>query len=75
VANKIDNYLAARNILLGENQNPYLLAGHKQNKLSNNRVRFVFHQAVKNICLVSSEIKSKNICDLRKKYAINPIEI
>ncbi len=49
VANQIDNYLAARNILLGENQNPYLLAGHKQNKLGDNRVRFVFHQAVKDI--------------------------
>jgi len=49
VANQIDNYLAARNILLGENQNPYLLAGHKQNKLGDNRVRFVFHQAVRDI--------------------------
>jgi len=51
VAVEIENYLAVRNTLLYEDQNPYLLTGNKQNKLSDNRVRFVFHQVVKKIGL------------------------
>ena len=51
VAIEIENYLAVRNTLLYEDQNPYLLAGIKQNKLNENRVRFTFNKAVKDVGL------------------------
>lgn len=51
VAADIENYLAVRHTLRAEDQNPYLLAGFKQGRLSDNRVRFVFHQAVNDIGL------------------------
>jgi len=51
VAIEIENYLAVRNTLLYEDQNPYLLAGIKQNKLNENRIRFTFHKAVKDVGL------------------------
>ena len=51
VAEQIDNYLTARNSLLDDDQNPHLIAGVKQNPPSEQRIRYVFHQAVKDIGL------------------------
>ena len=51
LAQQIENYFSVRNTLLNEDQNPYLLAAWKQNALCDNRVRFVFHRAVKAIGL------------------------
>jgi len=51
VAANLDNYLKVRNALRPEDQSPYLLPGIKQRKLYENRVRGVFHQAVKDIGL------------------------
>jgi len=80
-AKKIDNYLAVRNALLGKDQNPYLLAGHKQNKLSDNRVRFVFHQAVKDIGLDKPRRVIANTIfarptphSLRHSFAVNTLK-
>ena len=51
VAKEIDNYLAAKDAFFGNNKNPYLLAGNNQKKLSEQRVRLIFHQAAKDIGL------------------------
>jgi len=51
VMTEIENYLAVRKSFYRDDQNPYLLAATNQRGLSDNRVRFVFHQAVKDIGL------------------------
>ncbi len=51
VVSEIENYLAVREKLLFDDRNPYLIAGVRGKKLDENRVRFVFHQAVKEIGL------------------------
>lgn len=48
---EIENYLAVRKCFLPHDENPYLLAGWKNKPLSDQKVRSVFHQAVKNIGL------------------------
>jgi site-specific recombinase XerD len=50
-AKEIDNYLSVRNTLLGNDQNPYLLARSKQKQLRDYQVRLAFHQAVKDMGL------------------------
>ena len=81
VTMEIENYLAVRNSLLYDDQNPYLLAGNKQNKLSDNRVRFVFHQVVKKIGLDQTRQVIGNINfssptphSLRHSFAINTLK-
>ncbi|HUT43827.1 MAG TPA: tyrosine-type recombinase/integrase, partial [Desulfobacterales bacterium] len=49
VAVELENYLFVRKVLIGNHQNPFLLAGTQKNGLNDNRVRWVFHQAVKDI--------------------------
>jgi integrase/recombinase XerD len=51
VAVEIENYLAARNVLRRDDQNPYLLAGKKRKPLRDHQVRWRFHQAVRDIGL------------------------
>lgn len=51
VAVEIENYLAVRNALLCDDQNPYLLAGKKQKPLRDYQIRWRFHRAVKLIAL------------------------
>ena len=51
VAAELDNYLAVRNSLVDENQNPYLLVRNRQKGLNDSRLRFVFHRAVHDIGL------------------------
>ena len=48
---EMDNYLSVRKSLLPHDDNPYLLAGRKQKPLTDQQVRFAFHQAVKDIGL------------------------
>jgi len=48
-AAELDNYLAVRNTLMSENQNPYLFIRNKQKGLSDARLRFIFHRAVHDI--------------------------
>jgi site-specific recombinase XerD len=48
-AAELDNYLAVRDALMGENQNPYLFVRNKQKGLSDPRLRFIFHRAVHDI--------------------------
>ena len=46
VRSEIENYLAARNTLLGDDHNPFLLAGASKKALRDDQVRSRFHQAV-----------------------------
>jgi len=81
VAIEIENYLAVRNSLLSEDQNPYLLASTKKGGLNGNRVRFVFHQAVKDIGLAQTRqiianttFASPTPHSLRHSFAINTLK-
>jgi site-specific recombinase XerD len=82
VAAEIENYLTARKTLLPEIKNPYLLAGSKQKGLNDNRVRFVFHQAVKDIGLDQSKQSIGNTTfasptphSLRHSFAVNTLKL
>jgi len=80
LAKKIENYLSVRSALLQEDKNPYLLAAWKQSALSDNRVRSVFHQCVKQIGLdqprrvVGDTIFPRpNPHSLRHSFAVNTL--
>ena len=49
VATELDNYLAVRDALMSEDQNPYLFVRNKQKGLSDAGLRFIFHRAVYDI--------------------------
>ncbi len=46
---ELDNYLAVRNVLQAEDQNPYLFVRNKQKGLGDPRLRFIFHRAAHDI--------------------------
>ena len=78
---QIDNYLAVREAFFGQGQNPFLLAGIKQRPLSDQRVRLIFHQCVKDIGL---DCPTKTIANmtfahptphsLRHSFAVNTLK-
>lgn len=79
--NEINNYLAVRNVFMGENQNPYLLAGQNGKRFSKNRIYPVFHQSVKDIGIdqhrriIANTIFGAPIChSLRHSFAINTLK-
>lgn len=81
VAEQIDNYLAAKNALLYDDQTPHLIAGVKQNPLNEQRIRYVFHQAVKDIGLDQCIDPIPNttfgppvVHSLRHSFAINTLK-
>lgn len=81
VATEIDNFLNVRNRLLGELSNPYLLPGIKQQRLTDQQVRFAFHQAVKDIGLACSKqligntvFSSPTPHSLRHSFAVNTLK-
>jgi len=49
VAEQIDNYLSCRAALAEEDLNEYLFIGGKQNRLGDQRIRVIFHDAVAQI--------------------------
>ena len=51
VVEEIENYLSVRHCLRPHDDNPYLIVGKGQKPLRDNQVRYVFHQAVKDIGL------------------------
>lgn len=78
---QIQNYLAVRESLLGDDQNPYLLAGKKQKGLSMVKVYSLFYQAVKDIGLTSPRQTIANMTfgpptphSLRHGFAINTLK-
>ena len=77
---EIDNYLAVRKCLLPHDENPYLLAGWKDKPLSEQKVRSLFHQAVKNIGLYQPRRVIGNMIfnppvphSLRHSFAVNTL--
>lgn len=81
VVSEIENYLAVRDRFLTDDHNPYLVAGSKQNRLDENRVRFLFHQAVKEIGLkqpaqtiANTTFGSPTPHCLRHAFAINTLK-
>jgi len=48
-ADQIDNYLSSRSALIENDINPYLFIGRGKSKLGETRIRFIFHDAVRQI--------------------------
>lgn len=81
VAMQIDNYLQLRKALLGDDRNPYLLAGINHKGFSTEQVRRAFHHAVKDIGLAGTRKTIANTTfasptphSLRHSYAINTLK-
>jgi integrase/recombinase XerD len=81
VAVELENYLSARKVLIGNHQNPFLLGGAKQKGLSDNRVRCVFRQAVKDVGLDQSRqvigntnFSAPTVHSLRHSFAVNTLK-
>jgi len=78
---EIENYLAVRKSLCPDDQNPYLLAGQKQRVLTDNKIRLVFHQAVRDMGLNRPKqfigditFGSPTPHSLRHSFAINTLK-
>lgn len=78
---EIENYLAVRKSLCSDDQNPYLLAGRKQRALTDNKIRSVFHQAVRDMGLNRPKqfigditFGSPTPHSLRHSFAINTLK-
>jgi integrase len=81
VITEIENYLSVRESLLPRDENPYLLAGKKQNRLRDQQVRDLFHQAVKDMGLTRPKQSIGNVTfgspiphSLRHAFAINTLK-
>jgi len=80
VAQEIDNYLSARTALTESLQNPYLFIGGKHIGLNDNRIRMVFHKALKRIGIQRARQVIGNTIfgkptphSLRHSFAINTL--
>jgi integrase/recombinase XerD len=81
VMQEMENYLSARVHLRPEDQNPYLLPGKDQNPIPDQQVRFLFHDAVREIGISQPRKKLGNIifnppvphC-LRHSFAVNTLK-
>jgi site-specific recombinase XerD len=78
---EIENYLSVRKALCPDDQNPYLLAGKENKPLTDDKVRRIFHKAVKDIGLDQSRkiIGNLNFSQptphsLRHSFAINSLK-
>jgi integrase len=77
---QIESYLAARRILHGDNQNPYLLAGRAHAPLKDQDIRLAFHRAVREMGLYRPKQLIGNVTfgapvphSLRHSFAINTL--
>ena len=77
---EVENYLSVRTRMLADDHNPYLIAGRK-GKLDENRVRYIFHQAVKEIGLNQAKQSIANMTfgsptphSLRHSFAVNTLK-
>jgi len=78
---EIENYLAVRKALCPDDQNLCLLAGRKQMALTGNKIRLVFHQAVRDMGLNRPKQLIGDITfgsptphSLRHSFAINTLK-
>ena len=81
VAVELENYLCVRKLLIGDHQNPFLLAGAKQKGLNDNRVRCIFRQALKDIKIDQSRqvigntnFSAPTVHSLRHSFAVNTLK-
>jgi len=81
VATHLKNYLAARESLLRQDHNPYLLAGIKQKGFPTHNLYIFFHQAVKDIGLsqpkkvwANTTFAHRTPYSLRHSFAINTLK-
>jgi len=81
VMQEMDNYLSVRAHLCPQDQNPYLLAGKGLSPLSDQKVRFFLHHAVREMGITQPRKKLGNIlftpptphC-LRHSFAVNTLK-
>jgi integrase/recombinase XerD len=80
VAAQIENYLAVRDKLKDHDDNPYLLAGRKQNHLSDSTVRAVFSRTIREMGLHQPRKVVGNVNfspptphSLRHSFAVNTL--
>jgi len=81
VAYKIENYMSVRYTLKTGQNNPYLFPNYPPNKISQNQVRKVFHQAVKDIGIDQKKLIIGNTIfaaptphSLRHSFAVNTLK-
>ncbi len=81
VAVELENYLSVRKVLIGNHQNPFLLAGTKKKGINDNRVRCVFRRSVKDIGLDQSRqvigntnFSAPTVHSLRHSFAVNTLK-
>ena len=80
VSAEIDNYLSVRQALRPNDDNPYLLAGSGKNPLNDQQMRYLFHNALKDMGLNQPRrvIGNVNFCQptphsLRHSFAVNTL--
>jgi integrase/recombinase XerD len=81
VIQEMENYLSVRAHLCPEDENPYLLPGKDLNPIPDQQVRFLFHDAVRDIGITQSRKKLGNVifnpptphC-LRHSFAVNTLK-
>lgn len=81
VAVELENYLAVRKSMLAGRRNLLLLASTKEKRINDDRVRLVFHQAVKNIGLDqprqvigNTNFSAPTVHSLRHAFAVNTLK-
>jgi len=80
VTGEIENYLAARKALRPHDDNPYLLAGRGKNPLTDEQVRYLFHNTIKRMGLNQPRRVIGNVNfsrpvphSLRHSFAVNAL--
>jgi integrase/recombinase XerD len=80
VITEIENYLCVRKSLLRYDQSPYLLLNRNQQPLTNQQIRYLFHNALKEIGIVESRKVIGNVNfsqptphSLRHSFAVNTL--
>jgi integrase/recombinase XerD len=81
VAAELENYLCARNILIRDHHNPFLLTGAKQRGLNAYRARCVFAQALNDIQIHQSRqvigninFSAPTVHSLRHSFAVHTLK-
>jgi site-specific recombinase XerD len=81
VAVDLENYLAVRNSMLKNQDNPFLFAGAKQKAISRNSLRFRFHKALKQIGLDrprqvigNTNFSGTTVHSLRHSFAVRTLK-
>lgn len=80
IKSEIENYLSVRKRACPTDQNPYLLSGKGRKPIRDNRIRYVFHKAVKDIGLDQQRRIIGNVNfsqptphSLRHSFAVNTL--